>query len=46
MLDLLDMTDAAYQKAAAETARYIVNYDPNRPTTAFLRDLIADAIDA
>ena len=44
MLALLAMSDADFQKAAAETTRYIINYDPANPTTRFLSGLIAEAV--
>ena len=46
MLTLLGMSDREFQDKAAATTKYIINYNPEYPTTKFLADLIAEAAGA
>ena len=44
MLLLLEMDNAEFNKLAKYATHYVMSYDPQKPTTAFLRELIDDAV--
>ena len=38
------MTDESFWEVSSDAAKYVLNYNPERPTHVFLRELIAGAV--